>query len=133
MTEKLAHAIITGRIGYCNSLLYGLPNNLISKLQHVQNACAHLVWLLPKFCHVSPLLQDLHWLPVKQRIDFKIILITFKTLHNAAPLIFVVLFHSNPVRVLIFVELSTILFFTEIPSSRSFKTSGDRAPFCLRS
>ena len=55
------------------------------KLQRIQNACAHLVNLVPKFCHVKPILRDLHWLPVRQRIEFKRILITFKILNNMAP------------------------------------------------
>ena len=84
-TETLIHAFVTCRLDYCNSLLYGLPDTLISKLQRVQNACVRLVYHAPKQCHITPLLQDLHWLPVKMRIMFKILLLTFKALHQLAP------------------------------------------------
>ena len=68
----------TSRLNYCNSLLYGLPNCLISKMQRVQNAAARLVYRAPRYCHISPLLTELHWLNVKHRINFKIILIAYK-------------------------------------------------------
>jgi len=51
----------------------------------VQNAAARLVFRTPKFCHTSPFLFELHWLPIKSRIDFKVILITFKAIHGFAP------------------------------------------------
>ena len=85
-TETLIHAFITSRVDYCiNSLLYGLPTCQLSKLQRVQNAAARLIFNASKFCHITPLLVQLHWLPVKERINFKILLITFKALHGLAP------------------------------------------------
>ena len=85
LTEMLVHAFITSRVDYCNSLLYGLPNYQLNKLQRVLNASARLVCNAPRFCHISPLLRGLHWLPVKARIEFKILLITFKEIHGLAP------------------------------------------------
>ena len=85
LTESLIYAFVTSRLDYCNALLYGVPNNLIYKLQRVQNAAARLVFRAPRFCHITPLLVELHWLPVKFRIDFKIILITFKVLNGKVP------------------------------------------------
>ncbi|KAL9954606.1 hypothetical protein ACROYT_G042170 [Oculina patagonica] len=84
-TERLVHAFITSRLDYCNSLLYGAPEHQIKKLQRVMNASARLVYRAPKYCHITPLLRELHWLPVRFRIDFKILLITFKILHGVAP------------------------------------------------
>ena len=51
-TEILIHAFITSRFDYCNSLFYGLCNSLILKLLRIQKACAHLVYSVPKFCHI---------------------------------------------------------------------------------
>ena len=74
-TKVLVHAFIMARIDYCNSLLYGLPTTHINKLQRVQNAAARLICSTPRFSHVTPVLFSLHWLPVKFRIDFKILLL----------------------------------------------------------
>ena len=57
-----------------------LPNLIqtIDELQRVQNAAARLVTLTPKFEHIIPILQSLHWLPIAQRVEYKILLLTFK-------------------------------------------------------
>ena len=81
----LAHAFITFRIDYCNSLLYGLPNNQLAKIQRVLNASARLVFNAPKLCHITPIIRDLHWLPIRARMNFKVLLLTFKALHGLAP------------------------------------------------
>ena len=83
--EKLIHAFITSRLDYCNSLLYGLPHCALTKLQRVQNAAAQVLHLAPQFCHITPILYKLHWLPVTFRIDYKIIIITYKAIHGTAP------------------------------------------------
>ena len=62
-----------------------MPKNIIQKLQRVQNAAARVVTLSSKFDHVTPILYELHWLPIAERIEYKILLLTFKALHNMAP------------------------------------------------
>jgi hypothetical protein len=84
-TEMLIHAFITSKLDYANSLLYGLPQALLGKLQRVQNGAARLVFQAGKFDHVTPLFRSLHWLPVEQRIHFKILLLAYKALHHQAP------------------------------------------------
>ena len=84
-TERLVHAFITSRLDYCNGLLHGAPEYKIKKLQRVMNASARLVYRAPKYCHITPLLRELHWLPVRLRVDLKILLVTFKILHGLAP------------------------------------------------
>ena len=67
------------------ALLYGLPTIHINKLQRVQNAAARLVTNTPRICHITPILKDPNWLPIKYRIEFKIVLLTFKCLYGLAP------------------------------------------------
>ena len=82
---SLIHAFITSKLDYYNSLLYGLSTVHINKLQRVQNAVARLVTTTSRICHITPILKDLHWLPIKYRTEFKIVLLTFKCLHGLAP------------------------------------------------
>ena len=84
-TEQLIHAFITSRLDYCNSLLYGIAEYQIKKLQRIMNASARLIYCAPKFCHITPILKELHWLPVRARIEFKLLLITYKVVKGLAP------------------------------------------------
>ena len=83
--RALVHAFIIGRMDYCNSLLFGLPSVHLLKLQRLQNAAARLVSNVPRYSHITPVLCSLHWLPVKFRIDFKILLLTFKAIYGHVP------------------------------------------------
>ena len=84
-TRTLVHAFIIGRIDYCNSLLFGLPSVHLLKLQRLQNAAARLISNVPRYSHITPVLWSLHWLLVKFRIDFIILLLTFKPIYGHAP------------------------------------------------
>ena len=84
-TKYLVTTLILSKIDYCNSLLAGVNNSILYKLQLIQNSAARLIVRMRKFDHITPLLMDLHWLPVKHRIDYKIALLCFKCLNNAAP------------------------------------------------
>jgi len=83
--KTLVHAFVSSRLDYCNSLLYGIGEGLLTKLQTVQNAAARVVTGTKKFDHITPVLRQLHWLPVRQRIIFKLAMIIFKCLHGLAP------------------------------------------------
>ena len=81
----ITHAFVTSQIDYCNSLMSGLPSRLIQRVQRVHNTAARVVCKLRKYDHITPALITLHWLPVKYRIDFKVLLLVFKGLHGMAP------------------------------------------------
>ena len=83
--KTLVHAFVTSWIDSCNALLFGLPNFLIQRLQYVLNSAARVIARSRKFDHITPLLIELHWLPVEQRIIFKILLFTFKVVNGLAP------------------------------------------------
>ena len=80
--EILIHAFVTSSLGHCYSLLYNVPTNVIKKPQSVQNAAARLIIRSRKCDHITPILFDLHWLPVSERIKFNTLLLTFKVLHQ---------------------------------------------------
>ena len=84
-TKSVVHAYVTSKLDANNALLAGTPSVLTSQLQRVQNAAAKLVKKLKKHDHVTPLLIELHWLPINDRIIFKILLLTFKALNNIGP------------------------------------------------
>ena len=84
-TEQLIHAFVSTRLDGCNSLLYGLPASSIHKLQRVQNAAARIVTYTNRNEHITPALRTLHWLPVRYRISYKIIVLVWRCLHNTAP------------------------------------------------
>ena len=85
VAKKLVISLVLSKLDYCNVLLAGLPDTLLNKLQRVQNCAAKIIFRKRKYDHVTPLLYELHWLPVKERIDFKVATLCFKSFHDLCP------------------------------------------------
>ena len=81
----LVSSLVLSHIDYCNSILYGLPNCDLDKLQRVQNCAAKLVLNQSKYSSATAALRELHWLPIRQRIKYKLACMVFRCLHNSAP------------------------------------------------
>ena len=64
--QPLVSSFISCRLDYCNSLLYGISDGLLQRFQSVQNAAARLVTGTRRSDHITPVLRQLHWLPVRQ-------------------------------------------------------------------
>ena len=85
-TECLVNSLVFSHLDYCNSLLFGISKYLVAKMQAVQNFAARTVLQKSKYTRATPLLFELHWLPVAYRIKFKILLIAYKALnHDSSP------------------------------------------------
>ena len=85
VANMIACSIVTTRLDYCNSLLYGTSVANMTKLQRVQNNLARIVTGAKRRDHITPVLRDLHWLPVSNRIEYKVALITHKVQHHEQP------------------------------------------------
>jgi len=83
--KAVVHAFISSRLDYCNSLLTGVNDGLLRRLQSVQNAAARLVTGTRRCEHITPALHQLHWLPVRQRIQYKLASLAFRALSGLAP------------------------------------------------
>ena len=83
--KSLVNAFISNRLDYCNSLLYGIADTQLQRRQSVQNAAARLVTGTRRSQHITPVLRSLPWLPVRQRITFKVATTVHKWLNGRAP------------------------------------------------
>ena len=74
--QRLANSLVSSKLDYCNSLYNGISQANLNKIQRIQNTLARVVTNTSKFEHITPVLKKLHWLPIKQRIDYKLCLLT---------------------------------------------------------
>ena len=97
--KQLVHALVIVHLDQCNSLLLGLPMCLLNRLQRLQNAAARCIAQVGRRTHITPVLKDLHWLPVVFRIHFKVLCIVFNCLHGTGPEILSdkLFYYCNPV------------------------------------
>ena len=83
----LANSHVSSKFYYCNSLYNGISQANLNKIQRIQNTLARVVTNTSKLEHITPILKKLHWLPIIQRIDYKLCLLTYKTLQIQKPTI----------------------------------------------
>ena len=81
----IVHALVTSRLDNGNSLLYGISDKSLRRIQCAQNSAARILSRTRKYDHITPILKQLHWLPVRHRIDFKVMLLTWKALNGESP------------------------------------------------
>ena len=123
VTEQLVHAFVTSRLDQCNSLLYGIPERHVRKLQRLQNTAARIITKRSKQESITQILISLHWLPVAQRIKFKVLLLTYRALNGLAPPYLSSLLHQHtPSRSL----RSAAQHQLDVPKTK-LVTAGDRA------
>ena len=84
-TKLVVHSLVTSRLDYCNSLLVGISESQVKRLINVQRTAARLIRRKRKFDPITSDLIDLHWLPIRQRIDFKILVLVYKSCHKQSP------------------------------------------------
>ena len=124
--ERVVHAFFSSKLDYCNGLFYGLSSSEIQKFQRLQNSAARLITRAKKSEHITPVLVNLHWLPIEHRVIFKLLLYTYKALHGLAPDYFAnLLTFYEPVRTL----RSSRSINLSVPRSRT-STYGDRSFVC---
>ena len=78
--STIATSIVHSKLDYCNSLYHNLPKSQITRLQQIQNSLARAVVKAPKFSHTTPILRSLHWLKITERIEYKLLSLTYKVL-----------------------------------------------------
>ena len=83
--HSAVRALVTSRLDYGNALLYGITSQNLSRLQRLQNKAAKVIFAVGRREHVTPLMEDLHWLPVQQRIKFKLLVHIYNCLYDQGP------------------------------------------------
>ena len=85
VTDRLVLVFILSRLDYCNAILAGLPTSTLASLQRVIHAAVRVVYDFKPYDHVTPALKALHWLPIKQRIEFRLCILVHLAINNKAP------------------------------------------------
>ena len=85
--KTLVHALVISRLDYGNALLYGITDRLLHRLEMIQHSAARIIMCMKRHDRqsITAVLRRLHWLPVKWRINYKIVVLVFRALHGLAP------------------------------------------------
>ena len=84
-TSCLVNSVITSRLDFCNSSLAGINSDQLVRLQRIQNSAARLIARKRKHDHITPILHELHWLPIEFRIKFKLCVLAFRHFEGTLP------------------------------------------------
>ena len=123
--KTLATALVLSRTEYGNIILAKLPKYQKNRLQSLINTATRLITGTRKYDHLSPVLRDLHWLKIDERIDYKVLLLMFECLHNEAPA-----YLSKNLEMLLSIpgkqKLRSANFMKVVPDKSKLKTIGKK-------
>ena len=130
-TQTLIQALVLSRLDYCNSLLLGIPKYNIQKIQRIQNMACRLINQLPGHSRVLDYMKNLHWLKIPERIEYKVLTIMYKGIHNSAPqylqeLVMQDRSHNRSLRPVTNSKLPTTLSRLTLVHESSFRSQGPR-------
>ena len=91
----LVLALVVSKVDYCNSVVAGISGQLQDRLQSVLNAAACLVFSARRSERITPLLRELHWLRVPERVTFRLCVLAYRCLHGTAPSYFAESLHRT--------------------------------------
>ena len=84
-TSCLVNSIVTSRLDFCNSSLTGITADQLNRLQRIQNCPARLIMKKRKYDHITPVIYQLHWLPLEFRIQYKLAVLAFRHFEGTLP------------------------------------------------
>ena len=130
-TQTLIQALVLSRLDYCNSILLGTPKYNIQKIQRIQNMACRLINQLPRHSRVSDYMKNLHWLKIPERIEYKVLTIMYKCIHNSAlqylqELVIQDRSHNRSLRSVTNNKLLTTLSRLTLVHKSSFRSQGPR-------
>ena len=85
VAERVVNAMVTGNLDYCNSFLHGITAGQLGRLQKIQNTAARLILRRNRRSSATMMLHELHWLPIKKRVMYKLLLMVYKSQRDKVP------------------------------------------------
>ena len=138
-TEILIHGLVNSHLDFCNGLFVDQPQYLLNKLQVIQNRAARVIFNVKYDHSAEPLLRSLHWLPVRARVQFKILTIVHKCLNKTAPVYLQSLLNYHHINRQLRSSNQSLLHIPRVNTrlaERSFRVAGPKLwntlPACLK-
>ncbi len=86
VANTAAHAFVSSCLDAGNSILYSIAQGQLQCIQRTQNTATRIITNTRQYEHITTILHQLHWLPIQEQIEFKVLCLTYKAIHNMAPL-----------------------------------------------